>query len=60
MLVKTLESPLDSKEIKPVNLKGNQPRIFTGRTDAEAEALILWPLDEKSWLTGRDPDVGKD
>ena len=48
MLEKTLESPLDSKEIKPVNLEGNQPRIFTGRTDAEAEALILWPPDAKN------------
>ena len=57
---KTPESPLDSKEIKPVNPKGNQPSIFIGRTDAEAEALILWPLDVKSRLIGKDPDSGKD
>ena len=56
----TLESPLDSKEIKPVNPKGNQPRIVIGRTDAEAEAPILWPHDVKSPLTGKDPDAGKD
>ena len=49
---------LDSKEIRPVNLKGNQPWIFTGRTDAEA--LILWPSDAKSWLIGKDPNAGKD
>ena len=55
-----LENPLDSKEIKSVNPKGNQHWIFIGRTDAEAEALILWPLDVKSWLTGKDPDAGKD
>ena len=60
VLENTLESPLDSKEIKPVNLKGNQPRIFIGRSDAEAEALILWPPDVKSLLTGKDPDAGKD
>ena len=59
MLEKTLESPLDSKEIKPVNLKGNQPWIFTGRTNAEAEAPILWPTDVKNWLTGKDPDLRK-
>ena len=57
---KTLESPLDCKEIKPVNPKGNQPWIFIGRTDAEAAAPILWPLDAKSQLIGKDPDVGKD
>ena len=57
---KTLESPLDCKEIKPVNPKGNQLWIFSGRTDAEADALILWPLDVKSRLTGKDPDAGKD
>ena len=57
---KTLESPLDCKEIKPVNPKENQPLIFIGRTDAEAEAAILWPPDEKSWLIGKDPDAGKD
>ena len=54
-----LESPLDSKEIKPVNLKGNQPCMFTGRTDAEAEAAILWPPDEKSRFIRKDPDAGK-
>ena len=57
---KTLESPLDSREIKPVNLKGNQPWIFIGRTDAKAEALILWPSDAKNWLIWKDPDAGKD
>ena len=60
VLEKTLESPLDSKEIKPVNPKGNQPWIFIGRADAEAEAPILWPRDAKSWLIGKDPDAGKD
>ena len=60
VLDKTLESPLVSKEIKPVNPKGNQPWIFIGRTDAEAEAPILWPLDVKRQLTGKDPDAGKD
>ena len=59
VLEKTLESPLDSKEIKPVNPKGNQPWIFIGRTDAEAEAPILWPPDAKNWLIGKDPDAGK-
>ena len=58
VLEKTLESLLDSKEIKPVNPKGNKPWIFTGRMDAEAP--ILWPLDAKSWLIGKDPDAGKD
>ena len=58
VLEKTLESPLDSKVIKPVNPKGNQSRIFSGRTDAEAS--ILWPPDVKNWLTGKDPDSGKD
>ena len=52
------ENPLDSKEIKSINPKGNQPWIFIGRTDAEA--TILWPLDAKSWLIGDDPDAGKD
>ena len=56
---KTLESLLDDKEIKPVNPKGNQPWIFFGRTDAEAEPPILWPPDAKSWLIGKDPDDGK-
>ena len=59
VLEKILESPLDSKEIK-TNPKGNQPWIFIGRTDAEAEAPILWPPDAKSWLIGKDHDVGKD
>ena len=54
------KSPLDSKEITPVNPKGNQPWIFIGRTGAETEAPILWPPDEKSWLIGKDPDAGKD
>ena len=60
VLEKTLDSPLDSKEIKPVNPKGNQPRIFIERTDAEAETPILWPPDAKSRLMGKDPDAGKD
>ena len=60
MLEKTLESPLDCKEIKSVNPKGNQSRIFIGRTDAEAEAPILWSPDAKSQFTGKDPDAGKD
>jgi len=60
VLEKTLESPLDCKEIQPVNPKGNQPWIFTGRTDAEAEAPILWPSDAKSRLIGKDPDAEKD
>ena len=59
VLEKTLESPLDSK-IKPVNPKGNQPWICIGRTNADAEAPMLWPPDEKNWLTGKDPDAGKD
>ena len=60
MLDKTLESPLDSKEIKPVDPKGNQSWVFVGRTDAEAETPILWPPDVKSQLIGKDPDAGKD
>ena len=60
VLEKTLKSPLDNKEIKPVNPKGNQPWLFIGRTDGEAEALILWPPDAKSRLIGKDPDSGKD
>ena len=60
MLEKTLESPLDCKEIQPVNPKGKQPLIFIGRNDAEAEAPILCPLDVKGWLFGKDPDAGKD
>ena len=57
---KTLESPLDCKEIQPVHPKGNKSWIFIGRTDAEAEAPILWPPDAKNWLIGKDPDAGKD
>ena len=60
VLEKTLESPLDGKEIQLVNPKGNQSWIFIGRTDAEAEAPILWSLDVKKWLIGKDPDAGKD
>ena len=60
VLDKTLECPLDTKEIRPVNPKGNQPWIFIGRTDAEAEAPILWSPNVKSWLSGKDPDAGKD
>ena len=60
VLEKTLESPLDSKDIKPANPKGDQSWIFTGRTDAEAEAPIIWPPEAKSWLIGKDPDAGKD
>ena len=60
VLEKSLESPLDCKEIKSVNPKGNQSWIFIGRTDAKTEAPILWPPDVKSQLTGKDPDAGKD
>ena len=60
VLENTLESPLDSKEIKPVNPEENQPWIFIGGTDAEAEAPILWPPDMKSQLTGKYPDAKKD
>ena len=60
VLEKTLESPLDCKEIQPVHPKGNQSWIFIGKTDAKAEALILWPRYAKNWLTGKDPDAGKD
>ena len=60
VLEKTLESPLDCKEIQPVNPKGNQSCIFIGRTNAEAETPILWPPDAKNWLTGKDPEAGKD
>ena len=59
VLEKTLESLLDCKEIKPVHPKGNQFWVFIGRTDAEAETAILWPLDAKSQLFGKDPDAGK-
>ena len=61
VMEKTLESPLDCKEIQPVHLKGNQSfQIFIWKTDAEAEAPILWPPDVKNWLIGKDPDAGKD
>ena len=60
MLEEIPERLLDSKEMKPVNLKGNQPWIFIGSTDAEAEAPVLWPPDMKNWLNGKDPDAGKD
>ena len=60
VLEKTLESPLDCKDIKPVHPKGNQPLIFIERTDVEAEAPILWPPDAKSWIIGKDLDAGKD
>ena len=60
MLDKTHESPLDYKEIKLLNPKGNQPWIFIGRTDPEAEVPILWPPDMKSQLNGKDSDAGKD
>ena len=60
VLEKTLESPLDCKEIQPVNLKGNQSWILIGRTDAKAEAPILWPPDVKNWLLRKDPDAWKD
>ena len=60
VLKKTLESPLDCKEIKPINPKENQPWMFTGKTDAEVEAPTLWLPELKSQLTGKDPDAGKD
>ena len=60
MLKKTLGSPLDCKEVKLVNLKGNQYWIFIGKTDAEAETPIFWPPDVKNWLVRKDPDAGKD
>ena len=60
VLDKTLESPLDFKEIQPVHPKGDQSWVFIGRTDAEAETPILWPPDAKSWLIGKDPDAGRD
>ena len=60
VLEKTLEGPLDSKEIQPVHPKGNQSWMFLGRTDAEAETPIFWPPDVKSWLIGKDLDVGED
>ena len=58
--MKTLESPLDCKEIQPVNFKGNQSLIFIERTDVEVEIPVLWPADSKSWLIWKDPDAGKD
>ena len=57
---RTPESPFDSKEIKPFNLKGDQPWIFAARTNSEAEAAVFWPSDEKGWLIGKVPDAGKD
>ena len=60
VLEKTLESPLDCKEIQPVHPQGDQSWVFIGRTDVEAETLILWPPDAKSWFIGKDPDAGKD
>ena len=60
VLEKSLENPLDCKEIQPVHPKGNQSWIFFGRTNAKAEAPILWPPDAKNWLIGKDPDAGKD
>ena len=60
VLEEILESPLDRKEIQPVNPKGNQSWIFIGRTDVEAETPILWPPHVKSWLIGKDPDPGRD
>ena len=60
VLEKTLESPVDCKEIQPFNPKGNQSWIFIRRTDAETEALMLWPADAKSWFNRKDPDAGKD
>ena len=59
VLEKTLESPLDCKEIQPVHPKGNQPCIVIGRTDVEGQTPVLWPPDAKNWLIGRDPDAGK-
>ena len=60
VVLKTLESPLDCKEMQPIHSKGDQSWVFIGRTDAEAETAILWPPDAKSRLTGKDPDAGKD
>ena len=60
VLEKTLEGPLESKEIQPVHPKGDQSWIFIGRTDAEAETLIVWPPDAKNWLIWKDTDAGKD
>ena len=60
VLEKTLESPLDCKDIQPVHPKGDQSWVFIGKTDAEAETPILWPPHAKSWLIGKDPDAGRD
>ena len=60
VLEKTLESPLDCKEIQPAHPKGDQSRVFIGRTDAEAETPILWPPHARSWLIGKDSDAGRD
>ena len=60
VLEKTRESPLDCKEIQPVHSEGDKSWVFIGRTDAEAETLILWPPDAKSWLIGKDPDAERD
>ena len=60
VLEKTLESPLDFKEIQPVHFKGDQSWVFFGRNDAKAEAPVLWPLHAKSWLIGKDSDAGRD
>ena len=60
VLVKTLESPLDYKEIQPVHSKGDQSWVFFGRTDAKAETPVLWPSDAKSWLIGKDSEAGRD
>ena len=60
VLEKTLESPLDCKEIQPVHPKGDESWVFTGRTDAEAETPILWPPDVKNLFIGKNPDAGKD
>ena len=60
VLEKTLESPLDCKEVQPVHSKGDQSCVFIGRTDAKAETPVLWPPHAKSWLLGKDPDAGRD
>ena len=60
VLEKTLESPLDCKEIQPVHSKGDQSWVFFGRTDAKAETPVIWPPHAKSWLVGKDPDAGRD
>ena len=60
VLEKTLESPLDYKEIQPVHPEGDQSSVFIGRTDDEAEAPVLWPRHAQSWLIGKDPDAGRD